>query len=111
MNKGYFEFGYLILVVGYAAFAWLERSSERLEAVATATQLRGYLTGRLGSDVSDSQALSYAGDIEHFLKSEGGTFFVVLFAIIALLALRSFAKTELSSAMMATFSRSWTWRP
>ena len=29
---------------------------------------------RLGNEASDLQALADAGNIEHFLKSEGGTF-------------------------------------
>lgn len=111
MKKGYFELGYLLLIVGFGAFDWIERSRERMEAVATATHLRGYLTERLGSEVKDFQALSDIGDIEHFLQWKSGGVFVVLYTILALFALRAFVKTDLCSVMMAAFTRAWTWRP
>lgn len=111
MKKGYFELGYLLLIVGCGFFAWAEQSRERMEAAATLARLRGYLTDRLGNEVKDLQALSDIGDIEHFLQWEGGIIFVVLYTVLAVLALLSFAKTELCSTMVAAFSRVWTWRP
>ncbi len=50
MKNGYFELGYLLLIVGFGTFDWIERSRERMEAVATATHLRAFLTERLGTE-------------------------------------------------------------
>lgn len=111
MKKGYFELGYVLVVAGYGIFAWIARSREQMETAAAATRLRSYLADRLGGEAEDLQALSNAKGIEDFLHSEGGTFFVVLYTWIVLLALSSFTKTKLCSAMMTAFSRAWTWRP
>ena len=82
MKNGYFELGYLLLIVGFGTFDWIERSRERMEAVATATHLRAFLTERLGSEAKDFQALSDIGDIEHFIQWESGGVYVVVYTIL-----------------------------
>ena len=111
MKNGYFELGYLLLIVGFGTFDWIERSRERMEAVAPATHLRAFLTEGLGSEAKDFQALSDIGDIEHFIQWESGGVYVVVYTILALFALRAFVTTDLCSVMTAAFTRAWTWRP
>lgn len=111
MKKGYFALGYLLLIVGFGIFCWIERSRQQLEAAAKAADLNVYLKVRSGNEAADFQALSDAGDIENFLLCEGGIFFVVAYTALATLALSAFARTELCAAMMAALSRVWTWRP